>query len=133
MNNRLAALCITGAATLQTTLVVWGLPGVPCPLRHVVGIPCPGCGLSRAVVALLNGDWETALTLHAFAPFLLLALVLIGCAAVLPRHTRKLLSVPVAWMERRTNLTGILLVGLVFYWLARLVLTPAAFIQLING
>lgn len=29
-----------------------------CPIRHVTGIPCPGCGMSRALVSLLRLNWQ---------------------------------------------------------------------------
>jgi len=35
-----------------------------CPLAGSVGIPCPGCGLTRATLALLHGDLRGALHLH---------------------------------------------------------------------
>ncbi len=129
MCSRPAALAITGAAAAQSILLAAGLPGWPCPFRHVLGIPCPGCGLSRALVALLHGDWHTTLATHAFAPILLAALLLIGCAALLPAQPRQALIAYTAAIERRTGLTALLLIGLVFYWAARLALDPAAFIQ----
>lgn len=44
---------------------VW-LAGVPvlCPFRRLTGVPCPGCGLTRAVVALAHGDVAGAMALH---------------------------------------------------------------------
>ncbi len=51
---------------------------VLCPLRAVTGIPCPSCGLTRALAHLERGHWAEALKFHPFSPLLfLLALVLI--------------------------------------------------------
>ena len=35
-----------------------------CPLAGIFGIPCPGCGLTRATLAALRGDWAAALRFH---------------------------------------------------------------------
>ena len=37
---------------------------VGCPLRFLAGISCPGCGMSRAVEALLCFDFERAYLMH---------------------------------------------------------------------
>lgn len=131
--SRPATLAIAGAAAAQAALVTLGLPGWPCPILHGTGVPCPGCGLSRAIVALLSGEWAQALTLHAFAPLVLLALVLIAVAAALPARRRASFVRAVAYAERRTGLTGLALVGLLIYWAARLALLPAPLIELLRG
>jgi hypothetical protein len=41
-----------------------------CPIRALTGVPCPGCGLTRATGALLRGRWGDAIDLH---PLILLA------------------------------------------------------------
>jgi hypothetical protein len=73
------------------------------------------------------------MTLHAFAPLFLLAIVLIICAGILPEGRRLALAEVVAAFERRTGLTSLLLVGLLIYWAARLVLMPTLFIQMLKG
>lgn len=34
--------------------------GTPCPIRLSTGLPCPGCGITRAAVLLLTGRWRQA-------------------------------------------------------------------------
>lgn len=41
-----------------------------CPSKSMLGIPCPGCGLTRATEALMTGDVSAMLRLHPMAPFL---------------------------------------------------------------
>lgn len=52
---------------------------LPCIWRKILGIPCPGCGMSRAYTALLAGDIRTAFAMHPlfFAPPVILALCLL--------------------------------------------------------
>ncbi len=38
--------------------------GAVCPLVAFCGIPCPGCGLSRAAFCLLTGRWQQAWQYH---------------------------------------------------------------------
>jgi hypothetical protein len=39
-------------------------------MAGVLGIPCPGCGLTRATLALARGDLRGALALHPLAPLI---------------------------------------------------------------
>lgn len=132
MRKRTEALVISGVAVTQAALVVSGLPGWPCPVRHLLGIPCPGCGLTRAVSALLHGDWHTSLALHAFAPLFLVALLLIGLSVLLPEKPRRSLIYTIETIEHRTGITTILLASLMLYWLIRLVLFPETAARLIG-
>jgi hypothetical protein len=124
---------ISGAVGAQVGLTAFGLPGWPCPFLHVLGIPCPGCGLSRATATLLQGEWQSALNLHAFAPIFLLVFVLIAGAVLLPHQQRTWLIGRLESVERRTGITTIVLISFMLYWLARLVIFPEAFINLIKG
>jgi phosphatidylserine synthase len=53
-----AAVC--GATILATV----GPLTVACPFKHLSGLPCPTCGSTRAVMALLEGEWSDALWLN---------------------------------------------------------------------
>jgi hypothetical protein len=133
MRNRSEAIVIAVATVVQLILGFFHLPGWPCPILLATGIPCPGCGLTRAVMALIQGNWSSALTLHAFAPILLFAAFLIFCSSLLPQPYRYALISGVEVIERRTYVTSILAVGMIFYWLARLLISPGAFIRMIKG
>ena len=43
-----------------------------CLFRHAVGIPCPVCGFTRALLALALGDWREVLRLHPLVPLVAL-------------------------------------------------------------
>ena len=68
------------ASMLAIAAVSPALPGHPslaCPLRAATGIPCPLCGMTRAVVAAVHGHIGTSL---AFNPggIIVLALALVA-------------------------------------------------------
>jgi hypothetical protein len=125
MRERMAVAFIFAVAAGQLIWVSSGWPGWQCQLLHVTGYPCPGCGLSRAAVALLRGEWNLSLTLHAFAPILLPFLALAGIASFLPQRYRQKLICVIEQIEKRTWLSVILLVAMVIYWIVRL-LFPAS-------
>ena len=131
--NQLAGLMVAGSAGLQVGLVGLGLPGWQCPFLHILGVPCPGCGLTRAVVALLQGDWQRSLELHAFAPILMVALLLMAWSVILPPKQRTWFLACLEVVERRTGITAILLISLMIYWLIRLLVFPNAFLNLVKG
>ena len=46
---------------------------LPCIFKGVTDIPCPGCGMTRACLAILQGEFSTAWRYHPFS-FLLIGL-----------------------------------------------------------
>ena len=132
LRDRKFALVLAGAAGLQLTLVSFSLPGWVCPIFHITGIPCPGCGLSRAIMLLLRGDLRGSLRYHAFAPIFLLTIVAVILASILPGSITEPVVSKAEELEGKTRLTTIILIGLMLYWLARLLFFPE-FVQLIRG
>lgn len=48
-----------------------------CPFDYFLGIPCPGCGMTRAFLALLRLDFEEAFYYHPLFPLVIVAAVII--------------------------------------------------------
>ena len=55
----LGLVLLCGGAVGFAQALGWG-----CPVQHFTGVPCPGCGLSRAAFALLRRDFAAALRWH---------------------------------------------------------------------
>lgn len=60
--NWLLLAPLAGLAAVFT--IPFGPAPTICPFALITGIPCPGCGLTRAVVALGHGDLGTAIAFH---------------------------------------------------------------------
>lgn len=71
-----AALAGVGGALLVGRAV--GIPGPPCPLRTLTGVPCPGCGMTRTADALVSGQVAHALSVDAAAVLLVVAIGLLA-------------------------------------------------------
>jgi hypothetical protein len=76
---RVRELRIVGAVMLGLATVRPAIPfefAPPCPLRTVTGIPCPMCGMTRGVTALVHGDIARAVVLNPGA-LLVVALAIV--------------------------------------------------------
>lgn len=47
-----------------------------CPVRNLLGFPCPACGLTRATAAALRGDFALAFSCHPLFPLAYICLLL---------------------------------------------------------
>ncbi len=36
----------------------------PCPVRFIIGVPCPACGITRAARLVVRGDFVGATAIH---------------------------------------------------------------------
>jgi hypothetical protein len=82
---------------------------------------------------LLKGDVQTSIRFHAFAPIFVVFIALLIACTLLPRTVTEPFINKAERLERQTGITIIILGGLILYWLARLLLFPTAFAQLIRG
>jgi hypothetical protein len=95
-----------------------------CPTATLLGVPCPGCGLTRATLSLLRGELMEALRLHPLV--LLLSPLYLGliAAAALGYVRGPRAAAPSArpslWLDRRVTRMAWALLGLVLaVWVAR--------------
>ena len=119
LQKRWVVLLFAGFGVAQVALTMAGLAGWQCPIRSTLGVRCPGCGMTTAIVMLLNGEWRMALQTHAFAPLLLFILILMLAAVALPSRLLDKISRNVAKLEQNTGITAIVLLSMVIYWLLR--------------
>ncbi|PIE90697.1 MAG: hypothetical protein CR997_04600 [Acidobacteria bacterium] len=74
-------LCCSGLllSVFRDHTAVAGLEFLPpCPVRTWTGIPCPGCGMTRACLSLSQGKWQQAWHYNPLAYLLVLLAVLAG-------------------------------------------------------
>jgi hypothetical protein len=96
VHRRLAdAWCLAAGLTVLCS-PVWGIvrslvPG--CTARALTGVPCPGCGATRALSSLLSGHPLEALSLNPLASAAVLAALAGGLIA--PVWVRLARTVPV--------------------------------------
>jgi hypothetical protein len=101
----------------ETHLTVFGftLPTV-CFFRRTTGLPCAGCGITRAVVLLLHGRWSESVAMHPFGlPVLGMALLALPprAAALAGRAGRATRLWDRLWLR-----SGIVLFVALFIWWA---------------
>ena len=71
---------VIAAGTAVVLLLIRFGEGSTCLVLATTGVSCPGCGMTRAVAAILRGDWQRMWTMHPLAPFLAVQGVIVWAA-----------------------------------------------------
>lgn len=121
LNSRVETAAIVGFGVVHLGLGMMGLSFWNCPILAATGVPCPGCGLTRATMQLFHGNILDSLQTHAFAPIFLMALLLMITVLVLPKSARIKIINFVNRLERRNGITAWVFSSLMFYWAFRLI------------
>jgi hypothetical protein len=113
------ALQVLAGAAAVGVVIALRIP--VCPTATLFGIPCPGCGLTRATLALFRGDVATALHFHPLV-FVLTPLVVgltLNSAYEYVRGPRQLAQRELVTSRATSWLAAVLLVGMLGVWGAR--------------
>lgn len=106
------ALLVVGLRILRA----WDCPLPGCGFRAWTGIPCVGCGSTRALLALSEGDWQSAWTLNPLTSFACAGLGLGALLAGVDRLCGTSLLTGIQARVSRRGLAGTLAVSLVLNW-----------------
>ena len=63
-------------------MIAWGLP---CPIKCVTGISCAGCGMTRAVLSAIGGDFSGAFYYHPLWFSLPIVAVMLSVAKIIKK------------------------------------------------
>jgi hypothetical protein len=95
-----------------------------CMFERFTGRPCPGCGMTRSILDLAQGDVVGSLRMHPLGVVLagLVVAAIVGTAVGLVRGD----DPPVRFLERRgMTLVGALVVLFLAQWIVRGWIVPA--------
>ncbi len=112
--EKLILLCSAAAAIIGAGLVLASLHGslgLGCAWKACTGVPCVGCGGTRAVALLASGEWLAALRLNpgVVAAVLLLIAINFYAVAVLIGRLSPWRPVWIARLRWRWIVAGVLL------------------------
>lgn len=105
LKKLLIPLVILAAAVL--------LLDIGCPIRRLTGIPCPGCGMTRACLAALRLDFAEAFRLHPlwFLPVPLFAVSLLRTPLFKDKRLENTF-----WIGMTVLVIGVYLVRMILYF-----------------
>ena len=108
-------LCAAGILGVSLYILACNGIGIPCLFRKITGFLCPGCGNSRAVLALLRLDIAEALRYNLLFPleFFYLGWVAVCCCRSYLRGNRFAYKSPCLWLD-----IGLLAV-ILLWWVVR--------------
>ena len=97
------------------------LPGVVlCPFRALTGLPCPGCGMTRAFCSLGHGDLQGAFGYNALAPFVFAAALLLWAHALATVLKLERSRAALERLKPTQRAAGVMLAVTFAWWVVRL-------------
>jgi hypothetical protein len=60
-----------------------------CPFKMLTGFPCPGCGITKSLIFLYEGNFSKSIYYHLFGPFTVLFCVIAVIVLIMELLTKK--------------------------------------------
>lgn len=92
--------------------------GVPCFIKSITGVKCPGCGISRTILAILTFKFDKVFSYNLIWPLIVFYLlwVYFFCARSYIKKGRPSYDSPTMWVDIA------MLVILLVWWIVRNIL-----------
>ena len=91
-----------------------------CPFHAITNLPCPGCGMTRAVMSLARFEWSDAVAMHPLSPFLILGWFAWVIISILPSKTHLIAIAKIESLERKSGVAYLFLALFISFGLVRL-------------
>ena len=121
MRNRWVSVLLATIMVVQFLLTTAGAVAWQCPVKSTLGIECPACGLTRAMVLFARGHWKAAIDLHAFAPLFLGAGIFLVVSSIMPSRLQQKIADQITAFERLSGIVGLLMLSILDYWILRII------------
>ena len=121
LQNRRIIVLLAAVTVVQLVLTATGTIAWQCPVKSTLGVVCPGCGLTRAMVLFAQGHWKAAIDLHAFAPIFFGVGIFLVVGSILPAGLQQKIAYQIAAFERLTGIVGLLILSILAYWILRII------------
>jgi len=127
-SRRLYLRDAAGLAVVYLLGVAYPLtPFASCPVASTLHVPCPGCGSTRSILAILHGRFVEALHHNAIAPLLVAGIGLFALRSLLIAATQGFSAVG------RDRVALGIAKGLAALWVVQLLIYLARFAGLFGG
>jgi len=121
VRNRQAIVLLAAVTIVQIALTAAGTIAWQCPVKSTLGVACPACGLTRAMVLFAQGHWKAAIDLHAFAPIFFGVGIFLVAGSILPARLQQKIANQIAAFERHSGIVGLLILSILAYWILRII------------
>lgn len=121
LQNRVIIVLLASVALALVALTATGIKVWQCPVSSTLGVIGPGCGLTRAMVLLIQGHWQASFHMHAFAPIFLIGVMLLTIISIAPKKFRQKAIRWTTEFEKRTGVVAVLMMAMLTYWIFRII------------
>ena len=119
MRNRPVTILLAAVTAVQVALTAAETVAWQCPVHSALGVACPACGLTRAMVLFAQGHWKSAIDLHAFGPIFFGIGIFLVAGSILPARLHQKIIHHIAAFERSSGIVGLLMLSMLAYWILR--------------